>query len=84
MIAYNDLPFAGSDGFADGSSNKHNYAIWGFVELLIENDTFFSQLTKNQLAELYKVSSTKYFIKESNFPYLFTLLPGDIGNYFPI
>ncbi|MBR1542535.1 MAG: hypothetical protein IJ628_08005 [Bacteroidaceae bacterium] len=79
VIAYNDLPFAGSDGFADGSTNKHNYAIWGFVELLIENDTFFSQLTKNQLAELYKASSAKYFIKERNYPYLFTLLPGDIG-----
>ena len=60
-------------------SNKNVYVIWGFLELMIENDKFFNQLTNGQLVELYKASMFKYFTKEQHYPLIFGLSAYDIG-----
>ena len=76
-IAYNNLNYT-MNAAVEGS-HKDFYVIWGFVELMIENDRFFNQLTDRQLVELYKASEVKYFIKEQHYPYVFGLNAYDIG-----
>ena len=76
-IAYNDLPYPVSGLIEE--SNKNVTVIWGFVELMLENDIFFNQLTNKQLVELYKASMFKYYIKEQHYPLSFGLNPYDIG-----
>ncbi len=76
-IAYNSLNYPLS-GLVE-ESNKNVYVIWGFLELMIENDKFFNQLTNGQLVELYKASMFKYFTKEQHYPLIFGLSAYDIG-----
>lgn len=77
VIAYNDLNYV-MNAYAEGS-HKDLYIIWGFLELMIENDRFFNQLTDGQLVQLYKASEAKYSIKEQHYPLVFGLSPYDIG-----
>ena len=76
-ILYHSLKY--NENAAAEGSHKDHYAIWGFVELMIENDRFFSQLTDRQLVELYKASLVKYFIKEQCYPLVSSLSAYDIG-----
>lgn len=74
-IAYNNLPLPS----AEAEIGAYNFRTWGFVELMLDNDIFFSQLTSLQRVDLYKALCVKYFYKEQNYPYGFSLEPTDIG-----
>ena len=76
-IAYNNLPF--TEEVSAGETNFGSFRIWGFVELMLDNDIFFSQLTPLQRLDLYKALCVRYFYKEQNYPYGFSLDPTDIG-----
>ena len=71
-IAYNNFKFV-------EESDENDLLTWSFTELMLENDIFLNQLTNTQLGDLYKALSVKYSIKEQHYPYVFTLLPVDIG-----
>lgn len=76
-ILYNSLVYSSFD--ITGDSYMYRTPFAGFVELLLDNDKFFNQLTNRQLVELYKASEVKYFIKEQHYPYQFSLDAIDIG-----
>ena len=68
-IAYNNLKFP-VNGLIE-ESHMNSTVIWGFVELMLEKDIFFNQLTDLQVTDLYKALLTKYYIEEQNYPYYF-------------
>ena len=76
-IAYNNLKFP-VNGLIE-ESHMNSTVIWGFVELMLEKDIFFNQLTDLQVTDLYKALLTKYYIEEQNYPYYFSLHPVSIG-----
>ncbi|MBO7418727.1 MAG: lipocalin family protein [Bacteroidaceae bacterium] len=78
-IAYNSLNYPNHYSGSIEDSNKNVYHIWGFLELMIENDKFFNQFTDKQLVELYKALEFKYYTKEQHYPLVFGLSPYDIG-----